>query len=196
MKSTQKQKQAFIFTLDALLVLPLLILIISSLISFSSTLRENILLHEYSYMIAKDSISYLSELEVNSASIPGLTVGSTEGTLSILEYVARHISSTYDTDLAIKGALNNSIPEFAGYIFEYKNSAGSWVELSRGGNAAKLSPGNYSFQVSATKILSSLSDPVAPHDLCGEDLICSAPVSVYIKGEIVGPIMFRIRVFV
>ena len=193
--STRKQikKQAFVFTLDALLVLPLIIIIISSLIAFSVTLKENVLLHEYTFMIAKDSMNYLSELEIGKASIAGLSPGS-EGSLSVLEYTIRHIQSKSTCALAIGGALNSTIPSFAGYIFEYKNGT-VWEEIARGGNVAKLATGNYSFQVSAIKVVSSLSDPQLVQDPCSASVTCTTPYSLYNKGEIVGPLMFRIRVF-
>jgi len=191
-----KKRHAFIFTLDALLVLPLIILIISSLISFSSTLKENVLLHEYSYMIAKDSINYLSELEMGNASID-ISLEAGEETLPVLGYVAKYLSNTATTSKVIRGALPaTKIPAFAGYIFEYKDTSGNWTEIASGGNLARLAPGNYSFQVSIIKIVSGLSDPVITQNPCLPTITCQIPHSIYQKGEIIGPVMFRIRVFV
>ena len=102
------------------------------------------------------------------------------------------------------------IHSLAGYIVEYKDNSGLWVEISRGGNTNKFAPGNYSFQVSASKIISSLSDPyvifngrkvdgLGPDYLegydCASGIACQIPVTQYNAGEIVGPIIYRIRVF-
>jgi hypothetical protein len=189
----QQKKRAFVFTLDALLVLPLIILIISSLIAFSATLKENVLMHEYAYMIAKDSVNYMSELDISRA-VPGLASQS-EASLSVLDYTVRHLSEPTNTSRAITGALDPSMPDFAGYICEYKNGS-AWVQIATGGNLAKVN-GNYTFQVSAVKIISSLSNPVIPQGApCSGNITCAYPQpSQYGKGEIIGPIMFRIRIF-
>ena len=189
------ERRAFVFTLDALLVLPLIIIIISALIAFSSTLKENVLMHEYAYMIAKDSIDYMSELGVSQAS-PGLPAQN-EAQLSVLEYVTKHLSDVDPANRrqAISAALDSVFPTFAGYTIEYKNGA-SWVEIDRGGNPSKLVAGNYSYQVSAVKVVSSLSEPIVAQGApCSGNMTCMAPHSVYTAGEIVGPVMFRIRVF-
>jgi len=202
----KSKKHAFVFTLDALLVLPLIILIISSLISFSSTLKENVLLHEYTYIVAKDSVNYLSELEIGQVSVTGLnTTGYSSFT--VLEFVISKLSDPTARRLAVEGTLNPIVPFFSGYIFEY-NDGSNWVELGRGGNLDKLS--KYSFQVSAVKVVSGLSDPYLTFNgeivagpgqdyladyPCASGITCQLPTSVYVKGEMMGPMMFRIRVF-
>jgi hypothetical protein len=204
------KKQAFVFTLDALLVLPLIIMIISSLISFSSTLKENVLLHEYTYIVAKDSVNYMAELEIGQASVTGLYVPSGDEQLTVLEFVISQLSNTTATERAVLGTLNLRVPYFSGYIFEY-NDNGNWVEIARGGNEAKLASGNYSFQVSAVKVVSGLSDPYLevngqvftgpvqdypPEYQCAHETTCIIHAnSIYKKGEMMGPTMFRIRVF-
>ena len=189
----QQKRQAFVFTLDAILVLPLVILIISSLIAFSSTLKENVLLHEYTYMIAKDSVNYLAELQIGNAPT-SLTLDANERNLSVLAYVTKHLTDS-SSGLAINDSLNSTIPSFAGYVFEYRNDTG-WVNITSGGNTAKFAPGNYTFQVSVIKLVSGLSDPIVT-DPCTADILCitTGPHSLYSKGEIIGPIMFRIRVY-
>ena len=201
------KKQAFVFTLDALLVLPLIILIISSLISFSSTLKENVLLHEYTYIVAKDSVNYLAELEVGQASVTALYVPSGDEQLTVLEFVIKQLSNTTARRLAVEGTLNPTVPYFSGYIFEY-NDGSRWVEIGRGGDLDKLT--KYSFQVSAIKVVSGLSDPYLTFNgeivagpgqdyladyPCASGITCHLPTSIYMKGEMMGPMMFRIRVF-
>jgi len=200
------KKQAFVFTLDALLVLPLIILIISSLISFSSTLKENVLLHEYTYIVAKDSVNYMAELEVGQISVAGLnTTGYSSFT--VLEFVISKLADPTARRLAVEGTLNPRVPYFSGYIFEY-NDNGNWVEIAKGGNLDKLT--KYSFQVSAVKVVSGLSDPYLTFNgaivtgmeqdylsgyPCASGITCQLPSSLYVKGEMMGPTMFRIRVF-
>ena len=194
-RKRQQKKQAFVFTLDAMLVLPLVILIISSLIAFSSTLKENVLLHEYTYIIAKDSVNYLTELEIGAAST-GLTVDANERNLSVLAYVTKHLTDTYATRMAITGSLNSTIPSFVGYIFEYQNSSGGWSKIAEGGNTAKFASGNYSFQVSVIKLVSGLSDPIVENGApCSANVTCTVPRQLYTPGQIIGPVMFRIRVY-
>jgi hypothetical protein len=207
------KKQAFVFTLDALLVLPLVILIISSLISFSSTLKENVLMHEYTYMVAKDSVNYLAELEIGQASVTGLYVPSGDESLTVLEFTIKQLSNTTARARAVQGTLNPRVPYFSGYIFEYWDGT-HWVEIARGGNADKLptgqNPGKYSFQVSAVKVVSGLSDPYMEFNgqivagpgqdylseyPCASGITCNTPVPLYVKGDMMGPMMFRIRVF-
>ncbi|MEM2974129.1 MAG: hypothetical protein QW112_00670 [Candidatus Micrarchaeia archaeon] len=193
--NSRRRKRAFVFTLDALLVLPLIILIISSLIAFSATLKDNVLLHEYTYMVAKDSLGYLAELRMGEVSVAGLRVESSEENMSVLGFVTTHISNSTATKLAVEGTLNPKMPAFAGYIFEYKNDAGGWTEIGRGGNLAKLTSGLYSFQVSSIKVVTGLTDPTITGDACSGAIVCNVPQDLYEKGEIIGPMMFRIRVF-
>ena len=80
-------------------------------------------------------------------------------------------------------------------IFEYKDSSGNWTQIASGGNIAKLASGNYSFQVSAIKVVTGLFDPVISQDPCFEDILCTTPLTPQPYNGILGPEMFRIRVF-
>ena len=106
-------KKAFIFTTDAFLVLPLVILVISSFVSFSVTIRETVVMQEYAYLIGRDSLQYLSE-------ISGTEAGIATSSRSALEYIIVQIANN---DLvgarnSITSILGRSIPPSVGYVFE------------------------------------------------------------------------------
>lgn len=187
-------KQGFVFTTDAFLVLPIVILAISAFIAFTVTLRDTNVFHSYSYIVARDSMSYMNEITSSEA---GLPLG---GTRPVLDYLVTQISNNdlagANQTLAI--VLDGHIPSSAGYIFEYydlSNATPTWEVVRQGGSSFKLS--NYNFQVSDVKLVTALSDPqlgVTPN--CASAFVCSVPSSIYTEGEVTGPMLLRIRVFV
>jgi hypothetical protein len=185
-----EKRNAFIFTTDAFLVLPLIILAVSTFISFSVTLRENTLQHEYTYMIARDSLSYLSDL-----TMAGAGLGASNSTVLdtvVYDVMVNDISSANST---VAASLDRYMPASAAYILEYKDlSSGDWVQIRRTGNAIKLQ--TPTIQVSETRIITALTQPSINYSSsCAQDVMCTAPATRYAAGQVVGPLVIRIRVF-
>ena len=183
--------KAFIFTTDAFLVLPLVLLVMAAFISFSVSLRENLLTHEYTYLIARDTMSYLSDLKMGEA-------GFTEDTdYSILDYAAKKISENGDIN-NLGEVVNNtiSIPENVGYIFEYDEGSG-WQEIVRD-NQNKID--KYKFSVSSIKIITPISKyqyNESIYEDCTENIICASESPIlYTLDEVLPPLILRIRVFI
>ncbi len=185
-------KKAFIFTTDAFLVLPLVILVISSFVSFSVTIRETVVMQEYAYLIGRDSLQYLSE-------ISGTEAGIATSSRSALEYIIVQIANN---DLvgarnSITSILGRSIPPSVGYVFEYYDqSSATWVQVIQGGNALKTS--NPKFQVTASKVVTALTDPVTNQfSSCAAAVTCTNPPSTrYVAGKVFGPTYVRLRIFI
>jgi hypothetical protein len=189
MKRNEK-KNAFIFTTDAFLVLPLIILTISTFISFSMTLRENTIKHEYTYMLARDSLNYLSEITMAEANLSSSTLTVLDNVTS--EVVAGHMDSANRT---VNESLSRYIPASAAYILEYKNiTSGDWIPITQAGDTGKiLRP---TIQVSEIRIVTALTQPSINYSTnCAQDIMCTIPATRYTAGQVVGPLMLRIRVF-
>jgi len=189
MKRNEK-RNAFIFTTDAFLVLPLIILTISTFISFSMTLRENTIKHEYTYMLARDSLNYLSEVTMVGAGINAST--STVLDTVVSEVVAGHMDSANRT---VNESLSRYIPPSVAYILEYKDiNSGDWLPITQSGDIGKiLRP---TIQVSEIRIVTALTQPSINYPTnCAQDIMCAMPIARYNAGQVVGPLMLRIRVF-
>jgi len=189
MKRNEK-RNAFIFTTDAFLVLPLIILTISTFISFSMTLRENTIKHEYTYMLARDSLNYLSEVTMAGAGINAST--STVLDTVVSEVMSGHMDSANST---VNASLDRYIPVSTAYILEYKDTiSGDWLPIRQAGDAGKiLRP---TIQVSEIRIITALTQPSINYPTnCAQDVMCTMPATRYTAGQVVGPLMLRIRVF-
>jgi len=194
-KSTKEKndglRKAFIFTTDAFLVLPLVILVISAFVSFSVTIKETVVMQEYAYLISRDSLQYLSAITATEAGI-----GSSNR--SALEYVAVQVSNgdISGANHSIALALDRAVPATAGYSFEYLDESGTWNVVRQGGNIAKFS--NPKFQVTSTKVVTALTDPQAPQfTSCATSIECTSPPATrYVAGRIFGPTFMRIRIYI
>ncbi|VVB73385.1 Uncharacterised protein [uncultured archaeon] len=186
----RKKNNAFIFTTDSFLVLPLIILAVSTFISFSVTLRENTIQHEYAYMLARDSMNYLSELTMEGAGIS--MSNSTVLDTVVYDVMAGHLD---DANSTIAASLDSHMPLSTGYVVEYKDlSSGDWVQVRRAGNQAKLS--KPIIQVSELRIITALTQPsISYSSNCAQDTMCAASATRYVAGQVVGPLVLRIRVF-
>ena len=189
MKRNEK-RNAFIFTTDAFLVLPLIILAISTFISFSVTLRENTIQHEYTYMLARDSLSYLSDLTMTGA---GLSASNSTVLDTVVYDVMRGELSSANSTVA--ASLDKYMPTSAAYVLEYKDlSSGDWVQIRQTGNAIKLQ--RPKIQVSEIRIITALTQPsISYSSNCAQDVMCTASATRYAAGQVVGPLVIRIRVF-
>lgn len=186
MKGTAR-RTGFIFTTDAFLVLPLVILIVTAFMAFSASLRENTVFHEYTYTIARDRLAYLSDLPYGDGglSVLGAIVNASPGT-------AKNIAEAYI-----------NVPEGAGYVLERFDGT-KWVVI------ADRSISVYDYSASAVKLVTVLSEPYLSVDGkriqpvpgidylegydCAGEMSCSIPESVYVEGKIGGPVMIRLRV--
>ena len=190
MKRNEK-RNAFIFTTDAFLVLPLIILAISTFISFSVTLRENTIQHEYTYMLARDSLNYLSDLTMTGA---GLSASNS----TVLDTVVYDVmkGNLISANSTVAASLDRYMPASSAYILEYKDlSSGVWVQIrSYARNPAKLL--NPTIQVSEIRIITALTPPsISYSSNCAQDIMCTASATRYTAGQVVGPLVIRIRVF-
>jgi hypothetical protein len=185
-----RKGNGFIFTTDAFLALPLIILAISSFLAFSISLRDNLTIQEYAYRMAKDSLNVLIDSTPYQAG-----VGDSNLTFA---YLIANYTSFNDLNSANQTAaiLDSIIPQNAAYILEYKGSSNSWVEIRKGGLQTKFS--SYAVQVSTLRLIAELSPPqLTPFASCASELVCTANVkSQYKEGKLVGPILLRIRIFV
>ncbi|MCX8202562.1 MAG: hypothetical protein N3G74_02025 [Candidatus Micrarchaeota archaeon] len=185
-------RNAFIFTTDAFLALPLIVLAISTFIAFSVTLRDNITVQEYAYIIAKDAMNLLID---GSPSILGQVEND-----SFAYIISKKIAES-DPNGANQTAsvIDSIIPSNAAYILEYKTaSSNQWTQIRVIDSSNKISQNKYSIQVSDTRLISEISRPrVNPSSNCPSEIVCpSSPVNQYTPGKIVGPLLIRIRVFI
>ena len=196
-KTTHKSKQtkkAFIFTTDAFLVLPIVILAISAFIAFTITLKDTNVFHGYAYLVARDSMAYMDEVTSSEA---GLGFG---GDRPVLDYIVTQIANGDLTgaNQTLTIVLDNTVPSSVGYIFEYYDltqATPSWVKLREAGNLFKIK--NPKFQISDTKLVTGLSDPqLLVPDSCGSAFVCSIPTSYYTEGKVNGPYLLRMRAFI
>jgi len=185
-----KSRKAFIFTTDAFLVLPLVILVISAFVSFSVTIKETIVMQEYAYLIGRDTIQYLSDITATEAGIGA-------SNRSVLEYIVVQIAtSNPNLQSIVSSAIDRTVPATAGYSFEYRDASGTWVQVRQGGNINKIS--NPKFQTSAVKVVTALTDPQAPaFQNCAASIEClPSPATRYVAGQVSGPMLVRIRIFI
>lgn len=184
--------RAFIFTLDAFIVLPLVILIISAFVSFSVTLREKTLLHENTYLIARNTMIYLSELTAQEAgAVDSGTATMAESNMSILSLTAKYLAlkDFSKANDIIERYL--SVPQSAGFSFEWFNGT-SWVTLQSREKAG------YSFQVSDVRVVTPVETPVIQNlqGKCPGLIACQIPQTLYTEGKIYSSVAMRLRVFV
>jgi len=186
----KRGRSAFIFTTDAFLVLPLIILAISTFISFSVTLRENTIQQEYALTLARDSLNYMSDVTLTGVGLGGGNVTVMDSVIS--RVLAGDLSGANST---VATTLDRYVPASAAYILEYKDaSSGDWIALRQAGNAAKLQ--NPKVQVSEMRIITSLTQPSINYSAnCPQDIICTSPSTRYAAGQVAGPLLLRIRVF-
>ena len=184
-----RKGKGFIFTTDAFLALPLIILAISSFLAFSISLRDNLTIQEYTYRMAKDSLNVLLDSTPYQA-------GVGDSNLTFAYLIANYSSNDLNSANQTAAILDNIIPQNAAYILEYKDPSNNWVEIRRGGLQTKFS--SYAVQVSASRLIAELSPPqLTPFTSCASELVCTANVqSQYKEGKLVGPILLRIRIFV
>jgi hypothetical protein len=193
------KKKAFVFTSDALVTIPITILLLTTFLAFSVLLREDLFMYEYIYTVAKDQINYLNDIPCRYAD------RNCDPKLSILQQVSMYLKNG-DKDKAAN-LINKSISisEDFGYVVEYYDGK-NWVEIL---NKEKPNP---KFTASSIKITVDMTNPkinIGGKEIdaiypnyeylqnysCRESIACSIPtVSLYEKGEVVGPYMFRIRV--
>ena len=191
MKASKTKRKAFIFTTDAFLALPLVVLAISTFVAFSITLRDNITLQDYVHMIAQDAMNVLIDASPSTVDKSG-----TASTESFAYLIAQYIQNNALNDAnQTASILDSIIPANAAYILEYK-SGNSWKTIREVDRNNKFS--RYSIQLSVTKLIVATNSPklLLSKD-CANDLVCSfPPVSQYQPTTLVGPILLRIRVFV
>jgi hypothetical protein len=194
----KKKKKAFVFTSDALITIPITILLLITFLAFSAFLREDLFMYEYTYTVAKDQINYLNDLPCKNVD------QSCNPEFSVLQQAAKYLSEGKDTSAANIINKSISIPEDFGYVIEYFDGKKWNVLLSN----EKFNP---KITSSAVKIVVDMSNPkivIGGNKIdaiypkleylrdysCSEKIACGIPVSLYEKGEIVGPYMFRIRI--
>lgn len=187
------ERRAFIFTIDAFLMLPLVILIIASFLVLSSTLNEYIMAHEFAYLTARDTMTYMSELTVDDASsqLSGL-VGPSDSGMTIAQLITCRITNNDKSGAAEVFNRTISLPESAGYVFEYSTDGAAWKTIS------ERQKSRYHYQVSDIRVVSALSNStLRPYLNCIEDNICRTETKqFYSPGEIYGPLMLRMRVYI
>lgn len=188
----KNKKNAFIFTTDAFLALPLVVLAISTFIAFSVTLRDNITVQEYAYIIAKDAMNVLVDAN------PQYVGASGDNSFAYL--IAKNIA---DLDLnsanSTASVIDSIIPSNAAYILEYKSTSDDqWKEIRVVDGGNKIAQNRYSIQVSDTRLIADISQPrLNPSGNCPSEIVCSfPPISQYTPGSTVGPLLLRIRVFI
>jgi len=186
--------KGFIFTTDAIIVLPLTILIITAFMAFSVTLQQGTFFHEYAYTLARDQIAYLSDLPYENSGMP---------------YMVVIINASINGQDSIAFSLANSsinVPETAGYVLErFDTLNNEWVTI------AEKKVDRYKFNAGAVRLVTVMSDPyieiggkrlnfgsntdyLADYD-CGNEMVCKSPaVSFYTHGEMFGPVLVRLRV--
>lgn len=182
---------AFIFTTDAFLALPLVVLAISTFIAFSVTLRDNITVQEYAYTIANDAMNVL--VYATPANI-----GRTED-VSFAYLIANYtMSGNADDANKTASVIDSLVPSHAAYVLEYKSSSGDWKQIRVVDQGNMISQNKYSIQVSNTRLIADISPPrLNPSSNCPSDIVCpSSPTPQYTPGSMVGPILLRIRVFI
>ena len=195
-KQTEKIKnnsKAFIFTTDAFFALPLIILAISTFVAFSVTLRDNITMQEYAYMLAKDALNTLIEASPSQAS--ELYSQGESFTYLIIDYSSH---GSMDEANQTASVIDRMFPISAGYILEYKNATDSQWKTIRvyANNPDKFS--RYTIQVSSTRVVSAISDWSIDYrsaSECRSQVVCGIASSIYEEGQMMGPILLRIRVF-
>ncbi len=193
--NSKRNSKAFIFTTDAFFALPLVILAISTFVAFSVTLRDNITMQEYAYMLAKDALntfidaspSQISDQHIEKLSFAYLIINYTSGSDPCNE-CANETASVID-DL---------FPLSAAYILEYKNVTDTQWKTIRAyaNNQDKFS--RYTIQVSSIRVVSAVSDWSIDYrnaSECRSQVVCGIASSIYEEARIMGPIVFRIRVF-
>lgn len=188
-KAGGTERKAFIFTTDAFLALPLIVLAVSTFVAFSITLRDNITMQDYAYRIANDAMNVLTDA---SPSMVG--AGDTE---SFAYIITENIQSGRISDANQTAIILDSIiPSNADYILEYKSGLGSWTTIREVNRNNKFS--RYSIQVSSTKLVVAANSPrLTPFTNCANDLVCSSnPGLQYTPSSLVGPILLRIRLFI
>ncbi len=193
-----KNKKAFVFTSDALITIPITILLLTTFLTFSALLKEDLFIYEHIYTVAKDQINYLNDLPCKNVD------RSCKPELSVLQQATIYIHERKFQNA--RDIINKSVSlsEEFGYVVEYFDGK-NWEEII---NNEKSNPRITS---SAVKIVVDMSNPKIEIDgkeidainpkleylenySCSENVACKIPVSLYKKGEIIGPIMFRIRV--
>ena len=183
-----KGSKAFIFTTDAFFALPLVILAISTFVAFSVTLRDNITMQEYAYMLAKDALNALIDASPNMQMGPAPSFA-----YLIINYTSHGQFSTANQTAS---ALDDLFPMNAGYILEYRNATSSQWTTIRAHNPGKFV--QYTIQVSSTRVVSAISDPVIAYrdaSACKSEVVCGVASTIYSEGQVMGPVLLRIRVF-
>jgi len=155
------------------------------------TLRENTIQHEYTYMLARDSLNYLSDLTMTGA---GLSASNS----TVLDTVVYDVmkGNLISANSTVAASLDRYMPASSAYILEYKDlSSGVWVQIrSYARNPAKLL--NPTIQVSEIRIITALTPPsISYSSNCAQDIMCTASATRYTAGQVVGPLVIRIRVF-
>lgn len=192
-KEKNEMEKGFIFTSDALITIPITILLLTSFLALSSILQEDLFMYEYVYTVAKDQINYLNELPYE------------EG-LSVLQKATEYISKNEIKNAADLINKSISLREDFGYVIEYWDGK-KWQQL------VSKEKENYRFSASAIKITIGMKNPkitVSGKEIdiyntnydenylegydCKSKVACGIQTSLYDKGKIVGPMMFRIRI--
>ncbi|MCX8169884.1 MAG: hypothetical protein N3D72_02225 [Candidatus Methanomethyliaceae archaeon] len=186
------KRNAFIFTTDAFLALPLIVIAISTFVAFSVNLRDNITSQEYGYIIAKDAMNVL----IDSSPYHAGKIGNDSFAYIIAKYI-------FDSDLysanQTASVLDDFIPSNAAYILEFKSPSGNrWVEIRRVDKFNKIKENRFSVQVSNVRLVTGISNPERVlSNNCPADIVCrSPPFAQYREGKQVGPLLLRIRVFI
>jgi hypothetical protein len=189
-----RRDKGFIFTTDAVLVLPLVILIITAFIAFSVTLRENTFFHEYAFVLARDQLAYLSDLPYGASGLP-VIAAIMNASISGNDQLALDIANT-----------SISVPSNMGYVLERFDVANNrWITIAE----KKLD--RYKYNAGSVRLVTVLAGPyleingqkvsfspdvdyLAGYD-CGNDVTCIAPAtSFYRAGVIFGPALVRLRI--
>lgn len=183
----KKGRRAIVFTLDALLAIPLLLLIMGTLITFAATFKESILAHEYVYIVARDTMVRLAELKVKDYGAAQLGATKWDENLTIAEFIGKKIDAG-EIDAA-RGIFENFFTYPYGYDFEFLKG-NEWKVI------ASKPKENYQFEVPYLLLVAARTLPeIKKLEDCPTTVACPATVEPrYKPGKLIGPIMLRLRV--
>jgi hypothetical protein len=193
----EQQKRAFIFTTDAIIAIPIVIIIITAFMALSTSLRESLFYQEYVYTLARDRLMYLEDLPYGDGnSVLGAIINeSINGNAGSANAIAEQY-------------LNPTMPDGTGYVLErFDSGSKKWIIISDNSKKGRYTSSAVRLVVMLTspyleidgnkiQISDSTMDYLATYTWndCAGSVACGIPRSLYRGGTITGPILVRLRV--
>ncbi|MFH1448066.1 MAG: hypothetical protein ABIG39_04325 [Candidatus Micrarchaeota archaeon] len=182
-------KKAFVFTIDSFIALILALFAMSAMLFISSAPTSNAPSYARMYLLADDGMNVLSTVKLNAVR---RTVSDENETLIIEIGRLISVGDSIKAGEIAGWVLEPIIPEQFGFSVEYMDS-GDWVGIYlREGRETRM-------RASSVRIVAgALSDgDVGPEWCYNEDCAsCSGTPQGYVEGEMFGPLLLRVSIWV